>query len=169
MHNGPDPTTPRSRLDFVTPLSRADCLHMLQQGARRFTDQALAVRADGDQVQIASALGADGRGRPSVLWLFRFTGSLNEIALGTHVYGTIARNPVLEGGLVLAGIVVALIVGGFALIEPAAGVLASPLVVLLGGFYVYYQRLLRRHTRDLLAWIEMMLLVPQGRAGGSLP
>jgi phage gp46-like protein len=165
----PEPTTSPSRLDFVTPLTRDDCLHTLQQGARRFADQALAVRVDGDRLWIASAWDVDKRGRPSVLWLFRFAGTLTEIEIGTHVYGRIARNPVVEGGLALAGIVVVVIGAGFALIDPWVGVLVSPVVVLLGGFYVFYQRLLRRQARDLLAWIEMMLLVPQGRAGGSLP
>jgi hypothetical protein len=170
MHTRPHPTTRRSRLDFVTPLTRDDCLRTLQQGARRVTNQTLAVRAeDEDRLWIASTWGVDGRGRPSVLWLFRFAGTLTEIEIGTHVYGTIARNPVVEGGLALAGIVVVVIGAGFALIDPWVGVLVSPVVVLLGGFYVFYQRLLRRQARDLLAWIEMMLLVPQGRAGGSLP
>jgi hypothetical protein len=169
MNNGPDSNTHRSRLDFVTPLCREDCLHTLQQGAPRFRDQALTVRADGDQVSIASALGSDGRGRPSVMWAFRLTCTLTEIEIGTHVYGKIARNPVLEGGMIAALIIIALIGGGFALVEPVAGVIMSPLVVLLGGFYVTYQRLLRRQARDLLAWIEMMLLVPQGLAGEYLP
>ncbi|MBN1562891.1 MAG: hypothetical protein JXA10_03585, partial [Anaerolineae bacterium] len=132
----------RSRLDFVTPLSREDCLYTLRQGAPQFHDQALTIGTAGDRVWIASALGSDGRGRPSVVWQFRFVCTLTEIEIGTHVYGKIVRNPVLEGGLIAVLLILALIGSGFAWVEPVVAVLVSPLVVLLGGFYVVYQRLL---------------------------
>jgi hypothetical protein len=58
---------------------------------------------------------------------------------------------------------------GMALALPFVAILSLILLVMLAGFYVYYQRLLTHQARDLVNWIQKWLLVPQGRAGGTLP
>jgi hypothetical protein len=80
------------------------------------------------------------------------------------------RNKVLESVLAVPGIVTGVFcVLGIALNVPFVAVLSPILLVMLAGFYVYYQRLLARQAHDLMRWLQEWLLVPQGRAGGTLP
>jgi hypothetical protein len=158
------------RLDLVTPLSLEDCLKSLKRGAARTTDQCLAVHIDGSRVRIVCGTQRGRGGQAAGMWLFRFQGCLTQISIGTHVEGIVVRNKYLEGLLALPGIITGVFcVLGIALAVPFVAALSLILLVMLAGFYVYYQKLLTHQAHDLLNWIQEWLLVPQGRAGGTLP
>jgi hypothetical protein len=158
------------RLDLVTPLSLSDCLNALQDGAAQITEQRLSVRADGGRVQIVSSTQRGRDGQAAGIWLFRFQGDLTTTGIGTHVAGVIVRNKYLESLLALPGLITGLFcVLGIALAVPFVATLSLILLIMLAGFYVIFQRLLTRQAHDLLNWVQDWLLVPQGRAGGTLP
>jgi hypothetical protein len=158
------------RLDLVTPLPLADCLKAIRRGAARITDQRLAVHIDGDRVRVVCATQRRRDGQAAGIWLFRFQGHLTPTDIGTHVEGIVVRNKVLDSLLALPGIITGVFcVLGIALAVPFVAALSLILLVLLAGFYVYYQRLLTRQTCDLVNWVQEWLLIPQGRAGGTLP
>lgn len=158
------------RLDFVSVLGQADCLAALQAGVDETERQTLALHTNDSHIQIVSVWGADVRGRPSALWLFRFEGELTATNTGTLIYGRIRRNLALEAGLALTWLSLTAISGlCLLLVDPVVAVLVSPLMVLLSGFYVVYQLLLHHQTRELMGWIEAWLLLPKGRAGDPLP
>jgi hypothetical protein len=158
------------RLDLVTPLPLEDCLSVLRRHTARITDQRLSVYTDAHRVRIVSSTQRRRDGQAAGIWLFRFEGSVTPTAIGTHVEGIVVRNKVLESVLAVPGIVTGVFcVLGIALNVPFVAVLSPILLVMLAGFYVYYQRLLARQAHDLMRWLQEWLLVPQGRAGGTLP
>jgi hypothetical protein len=162
------PTVPR--LDLVTPLPLADCLKAIRRGAAGTTDQRLAVHIDGDHVRIVCATQRRRDGQAAGIWLFRFQGHLTPTGIGTHVEGIVVRNLYLDSLLALPGIITGVFcMLGIALAVPFVAGLSLILLVLLAGFYVYYQRLLTHQTCDLINWVQEWLLIPQGRAGGTLP
>lgn len=156
-------------LDFVSALDQASCLDAIRSGISEINQQTLTVNLRGGKVWITSVWGADARGRPSSLWLFRFEGELTTTIAGTLIHGRIRRNLALEAGLALTWCSVALAGGLSLLLDPVVAVLISPLMVLLSGFYMIYLRSLRRQARELLGWIETWLLLPRGRASEPLP
>ena len=158
------------RLDLVTPLPLDDCLKALKRGAARTTDQRLAVHIDGDHVRIVCTTQRRRDGQAAGIWLFRFQGHLTPTGIGTHVEGIVVRNLYLDSLLAVPGIITGVFcVLGIALAVPFVAALSLILLVLLAGFYVYYQRLLTRQASDLVNWVQEWLLIPQGRAGGMLP
>ena len=69
--------------------------------------------------------------------------------------------------LALPGIVTGVFcVLGIALAVPFVATLSLILLVMLAGFYVYYQRLLTRQAHDLVNWIQEWLLSPAGPRRG---
>lgn len=166
-----DPRHPaNARLDLVTPLPLEDCLKALKRCAAQNTVQRLSVHAEDGQVLIVSSTQRGRDGQAAGLWLFRFQGCITPTDIGTHVEGFIVRNRVLESVLAVPGIVTGLFgVVGIALNVPFVAVLSPILLVMLAGFYGYFQTLVRRQADDLMRWLPEWLLVPQGRAGGALP
>jgi len=167
-----EPTHPAAdyRLDLVTPLPIEHCLHALKRGAAHSPERQLAVRVDGRHVLIVREMQRGRNGQASGLWLFRFQGSVTPTDIGTHVQGIVVRNKYLEGVLALPGIVTGVFcVLGIALAVPFVATLSLFLLLMLAGFYVYYQRLLTHQAHDLVNWMQEWLLVPTGRAGGALP
>jgi hypothetical protein len=158
------------RLDLVTPLPLEDCVRALKHGAAQMTDQRLSVHTDENRVLIVSSTQRRRDGQAVGVWLFHFQGDFTPTPIGTHVEGIIVRNKVLEGVLAVPGIVTGVFcVLGIALNVPFVAVLSLILLAMLAGFYVYYQTLLNHQARDLLHKVQAWLLVPQGRAGGTLP
>ena len=158
------------RLDLVTPLPLPDCLKALKRGAAHTTDQRLAVHIDGGRLLIVCATQRRRDGQAAGIWLFRFQGYLTQTSIGTHVEGIVVRNLVLDSLLALPGITTGVFcILGIALDVPFVAMLSLILLVLLAGFYVYYHKLLTRQACDLVNWVQEWLLVPQGRAGGTLP
>ncbi len=158
------------RLDLVTPLPLADCLKAIKRGAAHTTDQRLAVRIDSGRLLIVCATQRGRDGQAAGIWLFRFQGYLTQTNIGTHVEGIVVRNLVLDSLLALPGIVTGIFsVLGIVLAMPFVAMLSFILLVLLAGFYVYYHKLLTRQACDLVNWVHEWLLIPQGRAGGTLP
>ncbi len=159
----------RAAVDVVTALSADDCVRTLRRAARR-SDQRLLVRTEGARVLIESTGQPVLRGQVPLLWLFRFEGALTPVEVGTHVHGMVVRNRLLEGGLAALGAATAVFCAtGVGLSVPFVAVLSAMLLALFIAFYGLYQTLLYRQSRDFVRWLNDCLIIPQGRAGGSLP
>jgi len=158
------------RLDLVTPLPLEHCLHALKHGAKHSPNHFLAVRVEGQRVLIVRSTLRRRDGQAAGIWLFRFQGSLTSTDIGTHVQGVVVRNRYLESVLAVPGIITGVFcVLGITLAVPFVATFSLFLLLMLAGFYVTYQRLLNRQAHDLVHWMQEWLLIPQGRAGETLP
>ncbi len=161
-HDGPYPD-----VDLICALTADDCVRVLRRGAREVNEPRLRVRREDRAVWVEARV---RWGRALPMWMFRFEGTLRPVEAGTHVRGRVVRNRPLEGWLIAAGIItLVFMLFGVGAGVPFVKVLSLILLALFAAYYVRYQRLLLRQTRDLTGWIEAWLTVPDGRAGGSLP
>ncbi len=157
-------------VEFVTALGPDECVRYLASGARRFGEQELSVRAQGDRVLVEVGWQRRPAEEAPGLWLLRFEGVLVPGDAGTRVSGQVVRNSALETLLTVPGLITSVFaVLGIALAVPFVAILSVILLVLFVAYYVYFQKLLSHQAHDLAHWVvaRLMLAGEPGQGGGS--